>query len=556
MKTCLRPYEGTQPYIFVSYAHKNDAAVLEIIGTLQSRGFRVWYDEGIEAGSEWPESIASHLERAQLVLAFLSPAYLCSDNCRKEMHYALTKKKPVINVYLEQTELSPGMEMQIGNLFALMKYTYPSEEYFYDKLFSAELLDADKFAGEAPELPPEAPAEPPQAKKGKEKKSRAETPRRERPAKAPKPERAKKKRGIAAAIIAVVLAGCLIAAGIVGHFTGLTYRFTARTVTVQTLPDDTVAVFQSPLLEQAARDYAGKPEGELTVADLKGLTALYVCGDRFWFSAPQQGVDTAAAGVETAEVIDPSGQSVTVQRGAIRDLSDLAYFPSLRELALEFQSLTTLESLPACGVEVFDIRANRLTSLAGIEQLPKLTALLADGNAVTELTGLGRCLNVRTLHLNGANVSDLSELRALTKLQDITLVLLVVLSFVLVWQFGLGGVVAATVAAHCLMWFGRVRVVFGEYLPGLLGVYVRKQLLRTAVLAGEMLAAAALCSQINARFTAFGGLAALVLDGCVAMVLPNAVNAVLFLPTSDAVWLREKAAGMLGAVRARFQKGE
>lgn len=190
MRTLLRPYEGTQPYIFVSYAHKNDAAVLEIIGTLQSRGFRVWYDEGIEAGSEWPESIASHLERAQLVLAFLSPAYLQSDNCRKEMHYALTKKKPVINVYLEQTELSPGMEMQIGNLFALMKYTYPSEEYFYDKLFSAELLDADKFAGEAPELPPEAPAAPPRAKKRKEKKPRAEAPRRERPAKAPKPERA------------------------------------------------------------------------------------------------------------------------------------------------------------------------------------------------------------------------------------------------------------------------------------------------------------------------------------------------------------------------------
>lgn len=398
MKTLLRPYEGTQPYIFVSYAHKNDAAVLEIIGTLQSRGFRVWYDEGIEAGSEWPESIASHLERAQLVLAFLSPAYLQSDNCRKEMHYALTKKKPVINVYLEQTELSPGMEMQIGNLFALMKYTYPSEEYFYDKLFSAELLDADKFAGEAPELPPEAPAALPRAKKKKEKK-----------------------RGIAAAIIAVVLAGCLIAAGIVGHFTGLLYRFTARTVAVQTLPDDTVAAFQNPLLERAARDYAGKPEGELTVADLKGLTALYVCGDRYWFAAPQQGVDAAAAGVETAEVVDPSGQSITVQRGDIRELSDLAYFPSLRELSLEFQSLTTLGSLPACGVEVFDVSANRLTSLAGIEQLPKLTALLADGNAVTDLTGLGRCLNVRTLHLNGANVSELSELRALTKLQDITL---------------------------------------------------------------------------------------------------------------------------------------
>ena len=421
MKTLLRPYEGTLPYLFVSYAHKNDAAVLEIISILQSRGFRVWYDEGIEAGSEWPESIASHLERAQLVLAFLSPAYLRSDNCRKEMHYALTKKKPVINVYLEATELSPGMEMQIGNLFALMKYTYPSEEYFYDKLFSAELLDAGKFAGEPPELP-DAPAP---AKKAKEKTPRGESPRRarrEKPAKAPKPARPKKRRrGLAAAIIAVVLAGCLIAAGIVGHFTGLLYRFTTKTVAVQTLADDTVAQFQNPLLEQAARDYAGKPAGELTVADLKGLTALYVCGDRYWFAAPQQGVDAAAAGVETAEVTDPSGQTVTVRRGDIRDLSDLAYFPSLTAVSVQFQSLTSLESLPACGVEVFDVSANRLTSLSGIEQLPKLTALTADGNAVTDLTGLGRCLNVRKLSLNGANVSDLSELRALTKLQDVTL---------------------------------------------------------------------------------------------------------------------------------------
>ena len=48
-------------------------------------------------------------------------------------------------------------------------------------------------------------------------------------------------------------------------------------------------------------------------------------------------------------------------------------------VSVQFQSLTSLESLPACGVEVFDVSANRLTSLSGIEQLPKLTALTADG---------------------------------------------------------------------------------------------------------------------------------------------------------------------------------
>ncbi|MFR6424893.1 MAG: hypothetical protein ACLUNO_04455 [Oscillospiraceae bacterium] len=66
------------------------------------------------------------------------------------------------------------MEMQIGNLFALMKYTYPSEEFFYDKLFSAELLDASKFAGDPPELP-DVPAPAP----GKKRERKA--PRRKAP---------------------------------------------------------------------------------------------------------------------------------------------------------------------------------------------------------------------------------------------------------------------------------------------------------------------------------------------------------------------------------------
>ena len=79
---------------------------------------------------------------------------------------------------------------------------------------------------------------------------------------------------------------------------------------------------------------------------------------------------------------------------------------------MQFQSLTSLESLPACGVEVFDVSANRLTSLSGIEQLPKLTALTADGNAVTDLTGLGRSQNLRIAQFDGQFV-DASLIHAL-----------------------------------------------------------------------------------------------------------------------------------------------
>ena len=110
----LIPYEGAEPYVFISYAHADAEAVLAVAARLQEAGFRIWYDAGIEVGSEWPEYIAAHLKGAAVMLAFLSNAYVRSDNCRAEMHYALTKKIPSVNIFLERTDMTPGLEMQLG----------------------------------------------------------------------------------------------------------------------------------------------------------------------------------------------------------------------------------------------------------------------------------------------------------------------------------------------------------------------------------------------------------------------------------------------------------
>ena len=40
-------YEGKDPYIFVSYAHKDSAAVFRLVEQLNERGYRICYDEGI-----------------------------------------------------------------------------------------------------------------------------------------------------------------------------------------------------------------------------------------------------------------------------------------------------------------------------------------------------------------------------------------------------------------------------------------------------------------------------------------------------------------------------
>jgi hypothetical protein len=56
-------YKGSDPYIFVSYAHRDAEIVYPELKTLQDHGYRVWYDEGIDPGNEWPREIASAIKQ-------------------------------------------------------------------------------------------------------------------------------------------------------------------------------------------------------------------------------------------------------------------------------------------------------------------------------------------------------------------------------------------------------------------------------------------------------------------------------------------------------------
>ena len=79
MSTKPTAYTGHDPYIFVSYAHKDDAEVLPIITALQER-YNVWFDEGIRFGKEWDDEIAFKLEDCHVFLYVISEASLASAN--------------------------------------------------------------------------------------------------------------------------------------------------------------------------------------------------------------------------------------------------------------------------------------------------------------------------------------------------------------------------------------------------------------------------------------------------------------------------------------------
>ena len=73
-------------------------------------GYRIWYDEGIDPGSEWPEIIAAHLNDCFHVLLLFLIIINSHNRCR-EINFALLGKETV-HFLLEEVQMSLGMEMQ------------------------------------------------------------------------------------------------------------------------------------------------------------------------------------------------------------------------------------------------------------------------------------------------------------------------------------------------------------------------------------------------------------------------------------------------------------
>ncbi len=142
MSQTYATYEGNEPYIFVSYAHKDEKIVLPIIRALQEAGFRVWYDAGIEAGTEWPPSISRHLKASHCLISFMSPRAADSRYCRKEIIIAQSQEPPIpmLCVYLEDFPLPDGLDMQLCDIQAMFWYRHRNNESFMQELIKAKIL--------------------------------------------------------------------------------------------------------------------------------------------------------------------------------------------------------------------------------------------------------------------------------------------------------------------------------------------------------------------------------------------------------------------------------
>lgn len=122
-------YAGEEPFVFVSYAHKDGYLVYPEIKALHDSGVRIWFDGGIDPGNEWPEDIARALSKAQMFLVFITPSSVESQNVRNEINYAINKKKSFLAVHLKETQLPGGLELRMGDIQAILKYRMTEDNY-------------------------------------------------------------------------------------------------------------------------------------------------------------------------------------------------------------------------------------------------------------------------------------------------------------------------------------------------------------------------------------------------------------------------------------------
>ena len=377
MSTYFKPYEGKRPYLFISYSHRDSKTVLDTISILHARKLRLWYDEGIPAGSDWPKNIEMHMQSCSAVLFFLSETSLLSDNCRSEIVTARALNKPVLVIPLSDATPDAAWNKLLSGCTQLPCSSDPTER--------AEAVIGCKDIGRA--------------------------------------FYRKWNENFRFDIVALVLTLLLFAAAAVGLYELSTGRLdrvlygdptpvptaapTPRiTPTPTATPDPTSTPVPTPTpyipgfdtvtlpdteQDRAVRSALHKSDSdEIYLSELAGITELYFCG-----SMPLNDLSGVAYDAEKGFAVN--GAHVLI--GSVSDLSRIGKMTYLKRLALIWQPVS---------------------SLSDLEKLVVLEELDLSGCPNVQLSTLPALQSLAVLHLEHSGVKDLTPLLALPALKTVT----------------------------------------------------------------------------------------------------------------------------------------
>ena len=344
-------YTGNKKYGFVSYAHADDRQVLPVIHRLYEGKYRLWYDRGIEVGAKWTQTVAERERDAGLVLLFFSAAYIKSLNCMNEMNYAVSQKRGIVCVLLDDSPLPPEMALQLAAAPRLNAVGRADAEIAAMILETGKLNES--FLGDG--------AEGYGAGGG----------------------RAKKKRN-PWMIVAAVTAFLLIATVALGY--GYTRGLLGGGASVDT---QTVRAENGETEEVTVTSWG---DGMLRDAMLRAIRAgsVYLCGNAV-ISSPD------AIRWEAGQWF--AGETA-VENGGIADFSALSG-KEITQLAAVYQALGDISGITEFAeLEYLDLSGNSISDLTPLAQLGRLRVLKIEHVPAADLSALRDCPSLRFVYVS------------------------------------------------------------------------------------------------------------------------------------------------------------
>lgn len=113
--TKFEAYTGNEPYIFISYSHRDAAVVCPILDALYDKKYRLWYDESCETGNDFRDELRERIMGAEAVLLFVSRWSMASPYCGMEIIVARENKKRIYPIFIEEGVVPPAFAILLAN---------------------------------------------------------------------------------------------------------------------------------------------------------------------------------------------------------------------------------------------------------------------------------------------------------------------------------------------------------------------------------------------------------------------------------------------------------
>lgn len=141
-------YEGDEAFLLASFADTDSDRVYPVLETLSATGYRLQFNAPNSTEEEWSNNSPILLDSCHLVLLFISPAWIASENCQNDLTFAKLRDKKIIGILLERMTMPYELEEKFKEFECIRKYEYYDETRFYQHLFRNKDLNICFYTAE------------------------------------------------------------------------------------------------------------------------------------------------------------------------------------------------------------------------------------------------------------------------------------------------------------------------------------------------------------------------------------------------------------------------